>query len=998
MGTPKRKALTYRVENIPKGTTRAQLVKNFFYTEDQDDLTVKSLCPSVESIAGEVEKELTATMLFRPREDRPNGPRVQDNEIDVDKDFLGFTPLYVPAVEKGSNDSIKADIIAVTGLAGHAYGSWARHDDKMWLRDYLKIEAPNARILTYGYSSELQDGSSSMLDDYAVSFFNALVSMRDAGKCEQRWSFHTLERQKAQASDSSQRPIIFIGHSLGCLLIKQVLIESTSRRIDPSRLPVRSIIFLGAPHRGLDVTALQTLVEGTPPQTMVTELKPGSPTLQKLNTGFKKIAQDIDILTLYETRTTKTVVLEDGSWKRTGNPVMMVDRDSATLFYPREKAIHAIANHSEIAKLKKGSESFTHVGYAIRCALRPTADIAAENFQSTSGGFMYQQAPQWISPPTSQCPTHQSPIKRFIRAGSQYFPFDDKVSDLDSEIVKAVKQDDSEALHVAVHKKKLLNARDDDRSTPLNLAAQLGRTSCVEILLGAGALENVRDRRHNTPLMNAVLYGHSEVVRVLLDNSVDVNHSGSDHGRTALSTAVALGQSDMVNLLLDKKAKIEVKHGPVLLSEAASRGDEKIMELLLNAGAKVDEETGANALITAALKGNEHIVNMLLSRNANVDWQDPEGYTCLHWAAKNGDLEICEVLVNHGAKLETKTKEDLKLTPGMTPLLLAAKCKHSPVVEFLLSREAEIDAMDCKGYTSLHRAARKGNLEICEVLVNHRANLESKTKEDLEFNAGMTPLLLASTYNHSPIVEFLLGHEAKVDAIDCEGYTSLHRAAEYGNLESCEALVNHCADLELKTRANWQATPLQLAAWFKHVSVVNFLLSRGAKINERDENGRTSLHNAAKKGLLTICEVLLQHDAAMDLKDKKKKTPLFLAIQNGHSDVVKLLLKHGVDPNRRWGTSFALHIAARYGDIDVLKVLVENGANLDMETTNGSNAVSGAAYEGKVDAVRFLLEKGASDKPPSDFHGDWKHQKFAESVDDAKQEEILGVIRSDKHE
>lgn len=109
METPKHKALTYRVQGIPKGTTRAQLVKNFFYAQDQDDLTVKSLCPSVESVVGEEEKELTATLLFRPREHRPNGPRVQDMEIEVDSDFTGFTPLYVPPGERGSNDSIKAE-------------------------------------------------------------------------------------------------------------------------------------------------------------------------------------------------------------------------------------------------------------------------------------------------------------------------------------------------------------------------------------------------------------------------------------------------------------------------------------------------------------------------------------------------------------------------------------------------------------------------------------------------------------------------------------------------------------------------------------------------------------------------------------------------------------------------------------------------------------------------------------------------------------------------
>jgi len=94
------KALTYRVENIPFGTTKDQLVKDYFYIEDQHDITVKSLVPAVETIEGE-DGDLTATVLFHPYERTPSGPRVQDDSIAVDKDFCGFTPLYVPSADKG---------------------------------------------------------------------------------------------------------------------------------------------------------------------------------------------------------------------------------------------------------------------------------------------------------------------------------------------------------------------------------------------------------------------------------------------------------------------------------------------------------------------------------------------------------------------------------------------------------------------------------------------------------------------------------------------------------------------------------------------------------------------------------------------------------------------------------------------------------------------------------------------------------------------------------
>jgi hypothetical protein len=71
----------------------------------------------------------------------------------------------------------------VTGLAGHAFGSWAHSDEQMWLRDYLPKDAPNARILTYGYYSKLQGSSSvSILQDHTNKFIHMLIDMREEGQ------------------------------------------------------------------------------------------------------------------------------------------------------------------------------------------------------------------------------------------------------------------------------------------------------------------------------------------------------------------------------------------------------------------------------------------------------------------------------------------------------------------------------------------------------------------------------------------------------------------------------------------------------------------------------------------------------------------------------------------------------------------------------------------------------------------------------------------------
>lgn len=75
-----------------------------------------------------------------------------------------------------------------------------------------------------------------------------------------------------------------------------------------SGLPVPLIIFLGAPHKGLQITALETLVKFRPTEDMARELKPGSPTLTDLNERFRHVAKNIDILTCYELYPTKTAI------------------------------------------------------------------------------------------------------------------------------------------------------------------------------------------------------------------------------------------------------------------------------------------------------------------------------------------------------------------------------------------------------------------------------------------------------------------------------------------------------------------------------------------------------------------------------------------------------------------------------------------------------------------------------------------------------------------
>lgn len=187
----KGKVWVYRREEIPVGTSKENL-RQSFPLKIRDQIEVTSLSPGI----NQNRPKLTATFSCYAR---PG----DELFLSEDRNFYGFTPLYTP------EEYIEADIIAITGLAGHAFGSWAA-SPHMWLRDFLPNDLPRARVLLYGYDSSLAGNQSrNILTDFSNKFGA---------------KFHTMR----SLSGSQNRPVIFIGHSLGCLIIKDALTSMMS--------------------------------------------------------------------------------------------------------------------------------------------------------------------------------------------------------------------------------------------------------------------------------------------------------------------------------------------------------------------------------------------------------------------------------------------------------------------------------------------------------------------------------------------------------------------------------------------------------------------------------------------------------------------------------------------------------------------------------------------------------------------------------------------------
>ena len=150
-------------------------------------------------------------------------------------------------------------------------------------------------------------------------------------------------------------------------------------------------------------------------------------------------------------------------------------------------------------------------------------------------------------------------------------------------------------------------------------------------------------------------------------------------------------------------------------------------------------------------------------------------------------------------------------------LIQAAKCGNLEQVENCLSQGAEIDAKNDYSLTPLILAASEGHLPVVQYLIEHRAEVNARS-----YNYGSTALMLAAENGHFPVVQYLVEQGAEVNAKNDYGWTALIWAARYGHLSVVQYLVEHRA--EVNARTNYGSTSLMRAAYKGYLTVVQYLV------------------------------------------------------------------------------------------------------------------------------------------------------------------------------
>ncbi|RXN06682.1 caskin-2-like isoform X1 [Labeo rohita] len=199
---------------------------------------------------------------------------------------------------------------------------------------------------------------------------------------------------------------------------------------------------------------------------------------------------------------------------------------------------------------------------------------------------------------------------------------------------------------------------------------------------------------------------------------------------------------------------------------------------------------------------------------------------------------------------------------------------------------------------------------------------------------------------------------------DPDGFSALHHAALTGTTELLSLLLEAQAVVDIKDSNGMR--PLHYAAWQGKADSVLMLLRSGAAVNNASHDGQIPLHLAAQYGHYDVSEMLLQHQSNPCILNKAKKTPLDLACEFGRAKVAQLLLSSNMvasllEGDRKDGSdsncNTPLHLAARNGHKDVIRLLLKAGIDIN-RTTKAGTALHEAALYGKTEVVRLLLENG----------------------------------------
>jgi ankyrin repeat protein/tetratricopeptide (TPR) repeat protein len=460
----------------------------------------------------------------------------------------------------------------------------------------------------------------------------------------------------------------------------------------------------------------------------------------------------------------------------------------------------------------------------------------------------------------------------------------------------------------------------------------------------------------------AVKAGDEQLVRFLLEAEVDPDQPDED-GHTPLFHAATIDRptsTALVRQLLEAGASTEWTSGSLtILHSAAKTNRPHILGLLLDYNADIDAlcPEGHTPLFYACSEGHLGIVKRLLNAKQKpiLDLVGSSTIIPLHIAVYHGFLQIVEILLDKGAEIEA-------ISIGLKPLQLAMENGKGKMLKYLLSRGASPNSFGREPF-AIHTAAKKGYRDMLHIVLDFKVDVDS---QDVQ---GRTAIFWAACNGHGIILDDLLAKRGDPSISHVSGLTPFHMAASKGHINILKRLLDLSrSNLSTTTKVGW--TPLHVTAEGASLEAVQFLLSSSADPNIATAPS-TVLQEAIIARSLEVVESVLAAGVDINAQSRRGFTALDTAVQTNQIEMVDFLLQHGAKSgNRIMLEVTALHIATEVNNIPITKrLLQEKTTEIDAQAAHGLTSLHLASGKGHLNMVKLLLREGADANLTDSFGG-----------------------------
>jgi ankyrin repeat protein len=389
--------------------------------------------------------------------------------------------------------------------------------------------------------------------------------------------------------------------------------------------------------------------------------------------------------------------------------------------------------------------------------------------------------------------------------------------------------------------------------TPMSLASANGSAEMIALLLEAGADANVTDQTGETALMTATKVGNVDAIRALLDHGATVDTRDPAFQQTALMMAVRDNHPDVVRLLIDRGAQVNVqtRTGPT-----------------------------PNWVLPNSVPGFGHGIGIVRGGlpDRGSRFLIPGALTPLLYAARDGRVESAKILLAAGADIEHADAN------GITPLLMAITNDHVEMARYFIDQGANVKAVDWYGRTPLWAAVDTRNMDVDSSTFENgvdRAPVLELIKLLLDKGADVN----ARTRETPPIRRQMLHVTGDLSWVDFTGQTPFLRAALAADLDVIRLLLARGADPKIPAFAgttalmaaagvNWVVDQTTDGGPAARLEAVKMCYELGLGVNDVNSMGITAVMGAANRGSDDIIEFLVSKGARLDAKDKEGRTPL----------------------------------------------------------------------------------------------------------------------------